>query len=179
MLARHWVFLPTVQGLPLVMPQALSRASHAPELQTKAPAAWVQFPSSLGLVCPGSLATGAPLAARGLQVRVEMLHQLLAPQSASTSQPVGVAPHLPVALHCPVRQSCAALAAVQGPWPSGKPHLPSVLKQSAARHCASLPVTHALPFLMPQRASVVSHAPVRHVSAAASCVQVPSSLGVV
>ena len=65
----------------------------------------------------------------GEQVWLSVLQYCVDVQSVSSLQPVfGVteAPHRPLALHVPVRQTVAPLLEVQGPSPSIRPHLLSM-----------------------------------------------------
>jgi hypothetical protein len=60
--------LPAVQApSPLAYPQVLWVGSHTPEAQTRAPAAGVQIPLSVGLVWLGSVGIATSFARGGVQ----------------------------------------------------------------------------------------------------------------
>jgi hypothetical protein len=94
----------------------LSPVSQTPLVQTRAPAAVVHIPFSVGFECAPSVGTAPPLAIFAVHAWELSLHQLPLVQSASTLQPPG-ATHVPLVLHAPDRHTVAPLVAVQGPSP--------------------------------------------------------------
>ena len=111
---RHFASSPATHVVPFARPHALSIVSHAAVLQTSAPASALHFPSSVGVVWPGSVGKPIPLSILSAHFFAKMLHQPVAGQSASTRQaPTGM--HLPFELQRPDRQTVTWLTAVQGP----------------------------------------------------------------
>src|SRR6478609_4228318 len=100
--------------LPFSLPHLLSLVSQTPARQTKPPAATLQVPSRVGLVCGASVGMPTPLASFAVQVWFDSLHHWPLAQSASTLQPP-VGRHSKFALQLPDRQTVAALAAEHGP----------------------------------------------------------------
>src|SRR5262249_41631284 len=86
MLLRH-CSAPVHGPSPSARPHLLSAGSQTPLSQTTVPAAAVHVPSIFGLVCPESVGTGVPFGSLGVHMCMLMLHQSLAPHSASVVQP--------------------------------------------------------------------------------------------
>jgi hypothetical protein len=80
------------------------------------PAAAVQVPSRVGVMCGGSLGTGMPFASWGTHMCIVSLHQLPPAQSLSTLQPPAGA-QSPLELHVPERHTTGPFIIVQGPSP--------------------------------------------------------------
>jgi hypothetical protein len=99
---------------PAAKPHRLSALSQTPLWQTKVAAGTVQLPSSVGVMCGGSVGSGLPLASVGWQVREPCWHQFPVAQSVSKLQPPAER-HLPSLPHSPERHTTAPLADVQVP----------------------------------------------------------------
>ena len=133
---------------PSAYPHSLSFVSHTRLMHVSLAASDVQLPSSVGLLCAGSLGTGWPFSSVGLHAWFCMLHHVNGPQSESMLQPAS-GMQVPSLLHAPERQTTPWFCFVQGPSSFRKPHL----------------------------LSFVSQTELRQTSVAAGCVQVASSVG--
>jgi hypothetical protein len=127
--AVHWtqVFAAPQAGLAPLQALSVRQATQSfafwpevaqrPLMQTRAPAAMVQVPFSVGPMCGGSFGTGVPFASFGMQTPpADSSHQSAPGQSASTEHSA-TRPQTPLGVHVPERQTTSPLLDVQEPSP--------------------------------------------------------------